>query len=222
MRLFNQPERLMKLIVPRRPIFYLHSKAYKARGRHMIRIASDQKDGVWFTVAVNEKDGLVACAFSDSSKREAERSVKRTIPKSQIENGTVDPGIFQEIFQLYSGKGKGEFKSLDLSNVSQFRRKVYALLRRIPAGKVSTYGTLAKKLGGMRYARAVGTAVATNPLSLVIPCHRVVPASLNVGNYGMPGRKPSEGGPVKRGLLEREGVLFRGEKVSTQSLWKPE
>jgi methylated-DNA-[protein]-cysteine S-methyltransferase len=109
-----------------------------------------------------------------------------------------------------------------LSNVSEFRRKVYSLLQAIPSGKVATYGALAKKVGGKRYARAVGTAVATNPLSLIIPCHRVVPASLRVGNYGMPGRKPSEGGYVKRGLLEREGVVFRGEKVSVESLWKPE
>ncbi|MGD0177437.1 MAG: MGMT family protein [Candidatus Bathyarchaeia archaeon] len=188
----------------------------------MIRTASQQKDGVWFTVALNEKGQLVACAFSDSSRSEAEKSVKRMVPKSQIESGSVDSSIFQEIFEIYSGKRNGEPERFDLSNVSQFRRKVYSLLWKIPSGKVATYGALAKKLGGMRFARAVGTAVATNPLPLVIPCHRVVPASLKVGNYGMPGRKPSEGGYVKRGLLEREGVVFRGEKVSMESLWKPE
>ena len=187
----------------------------------MIRIASQQEDGVWFTVALNEKSQLVACAFSDKSKGEVEELVTKAIPKSQIENGhSVDPSIFQEIYGLYSGNGKS--RSVDLSKVSEFRRRVYALLQAIPRGKVATYGALAKRLGGMRYARAVGTAVATNPLSLAIPCHRVVPASLKVGNYGMPGRKPSEGGYVKRGLLEREGVVFHGEKVSAESLWKPE
>jgi methylated-DNA-[protein]-cysteine S-methyltransferase len=134
----------------------------------------------------------------------------------------VDPSKFQEIFEIYSGKRNGKLNSVDLSDVSEFRRKVYGLLWEIPSGKVATYGGLAKKIGGMRYARAVGTAVATNPLPLVIPCHRVVPASLKVGNYGMPGRKPTEGGYVKRGLLEREGVVFRRGKVSAESLWKPD
>ena len=189
----------------------------------MIRVTSQQKDGVWFSLAVNERDQLVGCAFSDRSKRDAEKSVMGTIPRSQIEtDASVDPGIFQEICGVYSGKTTGQIKSFDLSNVSEFRRRVYSLLQAIPSGKVATYGALAKKVGGKRYARAVGTAVATNPLPLIIPCHRVVPASLKVGNYGTPGRKPSEGGYVKRGLLEREGVVFRGERVSTESLWKPE
>jgi methylated-DNA-[protein]-cysteine S-methyltransferase len=189
----------------------------------MIRVESQQKDGVWFSLAVNEKDQLVACSFSDRSRSEVEKSVMETIPKSQIQTGgSIDQSRFREVYEAYSGRGIGKVKPFDLSNVSEFRRKVYALLQAIPSGKVATYGELAKKIGGKRYARAVGTAVATNPLSLIIPCHRVVPASLKVGNYGMPGRKPSEGGYVKRGLLEREGVIFRGERVSPESLWKPE
>jgi methylated-DNA-[protein]-cysteine S-methyltransferase len=189
----------------------------------MIRIGSQSKDGVWFSLAVNEKDQLVACAFSDRSKEDSEESVTKTIPRSQIETGgSIDPSMFEKVYAVYSGKGTGQLKSFDLSNVSEFRRKVYSLLQAIPSGKVATYGALAKKIGGKRYARAVGTAVATNPISLIIPCHRVIPASMKVGNYGMPGRKPSEGGYVKRGLLEREGVVFHGEKVSAESLWKPE
>ena len=187
----------------------------------MIRIASQQKDDVWFTAAVNKSGRLVACAFSDRSKTAAEKSVKRYIGESEsVPSESIDPSIFEKIYEIYAGKGKGNFNSFDLSNVSEFRRKVYSLLQEIPNGKVTTYGALAKKLGSKRYARAVGTAVATNPLPLVIPCHRVVPASLKVGNYGMPGRKPSEGGGVKRGLLEREGVVFREKKVSTESIWK--
>ena len=108
-----------------------------------------------------------------------------------------------------------------MSNVSDFRNKVYEVLLRIPRGKVTTYGAIAKRLGGKRYARAVGTAVATNPFPLIVPCHRVVPVSLRVGNYGMGGREPSTGGYMKRRLLELEGVRFEDEKVSKQSIWKP-
>ena len=187
----------------------------------MIRIASQQKERVWFTAAVNESGQLVACSFSDRSKAAAEDSVKDTVGMSGIEySESLEPVVFKKIFEVYEGKGNSNLGSFDLSNVSEFRRKVYSLLQQIPSGKVTTYGALAKKLGSKRYARAVGTAVATNPLPLVIPCHRVVPASLKIGNYGMPGRKPSEGGDVKHGLLEREGVVFRGGKVSSESIWK--
>lgn len=213
----------MKLIVHRRPTIYLYTETYVGIVCGMIRITSQQKDGIWFSLAVNEKDQLVACSFSDRTKSEAEKSVMGTTPRSEIQTGgSVYKHMFQEVYDAYSGKGTGKIKSFDLSNVSEFRRKVYSLLQAIPSGRVATYGALAKKVGGKHYARAVGTAVATNPISLIIPCHRVVPASLKVGNYGMPGRKPSEGGDVKRGLLEREGVIFRGEKVSAESLWKPE
>ena len=98
---------------------------------------------------------------------------------------------------------------------------MYEVLLRIPRGRVTTYGAIAERLGGKRYARAVGTAVATNPLPLLVPCHRVVPASLRVGNYGMGGREPSTGGYMKRRLLELEGVKFQGGKVSKQSKWMP-
>jgi methylated-DNA-[protein]-cysteine S-methyltransferase len=117
------------------------------------------------------------------------------------------------------GKGQVDLDSFDLSHVSPFRKKVYLLLNLIPRGCVTTYGKIAEKIDSDRHARAVGGAVASNPLPLIIPCHRVVTASLEVVNYGMPGRKPSEGADVKRGLLERESVKFHDEKVSRESLW---
>ncbi len=191
----------------------------------MIQISSEKKDGVWFSLALNEKRKLIACSFSDRSKREAERAVKRTMlgRTGQIENGhKLSSGRFQEIYGTFRGKRVAvNLNALDLSRVSQFRKRVYHLLRQIPHGRVATYGALATRLGGRRYARAVGTAVASNPLPLIIPCHRVIPASLAVGNYGMPGLKPPQGAYMKRKLLEREGVKFLGAKVSKESVWSP-
>lgn len=190
----------------------------------MIQISSEDRDGVWFALALNEKKQLIACAFSDRNRSEALRAVKNAIPSrnSPVENGSSANSVrLRELHNLFTGRGRVGLGSLDLSHVSAFRRKVYLLLLRIPRGRVTTYGAIAKKLGSGRYARAVGTAVATNPLPLVIPCHRVVPASFRIGNYGMPGRKPSEGGYVKNNLLRREGVKFLGGKVSKESLWVP-
>ena len=90
---------------------------------------------------------------------------------------------------------------VDLALVrSAFRRAALTALRdEVGPGEVVTYGALAAKLGHPGAARAVGSACATNPVPIVVPCHRVVPGSGGVGSYG--------GGPErKRRLLAHEGV----------------
>jgi len=190
-----------------------------------VEMSSVRTGGAWFSIAINEDGKLMACSFSDRSRSEAERAVRDALRsrKLKITQGQrADSWSFHELSAFYKGKGgKIDSKSFDLSFVSSFRRKVYEVLLRIPHGRVTTYGAIAEKLGGKRYARAVGTAVATNPLPLLVPCHRVVPASFTVGNYGMGGREPSTGGYMKRRLLELEGVKFQGGKVSKQSNWMP-
>ncbi len=190
-----------------------------------MQVSSEKRGGFWFALAVNEKEQLMACAVSDRSRSEAERAVTDVVASwdLQVAHGNSrDSRTIQKLYDIFMGRGGVALDLLDLSHVSSFRKKVYHLLRRIPRGRVTTYGAIAKKLSSRRYARAVGTAVATNPLPLVIPCHRVVPSTLSVGNYGMPGRKPSQGAYIKRKLLEREGVMFQGGKVSKESLWAPQ
>jgi len=192
----------------------------------VIQIHSENRDGIWFAMAVNEKQELVACNFSNESRIKAEKSVEESIPRALVANRDANDAdyhtIVNSIYSAYLGNGPRMRKVDFLENVSGFRKKVYAQLNRIPRGQVTTYGAIAKKLGSKRYSRAVGTAVATNPISLIIPCHRVLPSSLKVGNYGMPGRKPTEGGPIKRALLEREGVKFIEDKVVEECLWSPD
>jgi methylated-DNA-[protein]-cysteine S-methyltransferase len=92
--------------------------------------------------------------------------------------------------------------AVDLSHASDFTRTVYQTLRRVGPGEVVTYGELARRAGRPRASRAVGRAMATNPVPLIVPCHRVLPASGGVGQYGA-------GGPaVKARLLRIEGVAL--------------
>jgi methylated-DNA-[protein]-cysteine S-methyltransferase len=80
-----------------------------------------------------------------------------------------------------------------------FQRQVWSALRTIPPGTTVTYTTLAKRLGQPRAIRAVGLANSRNPISLVIPCHRVIGAGGHLTGYG--------GGIWrKRWLLEHEGA----------------
>jgi methylated-DNA-[protein]-cysteine S-methyltransferase len=190
----------------------------------LIHVSSQKKGGVWFSIALNDEQKMVACSFSDRSKNVSEKALSNYIPRGERQTKigkTIGRERFQELYSIFAGKKNAVSSSLDLSSVSEFRWKVYQILNRVPRGKVTTYGAIARRLGSRRYSRAVGGAIAGNPLPLVIPCHRVVLASHKVGNYGLAGRKPSEGGYVKRALLEREGVRFQGDKVSEESLWQP-
>jgi methylated-DNA-[protein]-cysteine S-methyltransferase len=87
---------------------------------------------------------------------------------------------------------------------SPFRRTVLeALATGVHRGDTIRYGELAARVGNPKAARAVGTACATNPVPIVVPCHRVLPAAGGVGSYG--------GGPARKvQLLELEGALPPG------------
>jgi methylated-DNA-[protein]-cysteine S-methyltransferase len=81
-----------------------------------------------------------------------------------------------------------------------FYRRVLRATRRVPFGEVITYGDAAKRAGNPRAFRAAGSALGSNPIPIVVPCHRVIRAGGDIGNYG--------GGPeMKRFLLELEGAV---------------
>ncbi len=83
---------------------------------------------------------------------------------------------------------------------SPFQQTVWAALREIPVGTITTYGALAKKLGKPPGAsRAVGLANGSNPVSIVVPCHRVIGADNRLTGYG-------GGLPRKQWLLAHERV----------------
>ncbi|MEK6328036.1 MAG: methylated-DNA--[protein]-cysteine S-methyltransferase [Actinomycetota bacterium] len=83
---------------------------------------------------------------------------------------------------------------------SGFYRRVLRATARVPFGEVITYGEAAQRAGNPRAFRAAGTALGSNPLPIVVPCHRVIRAGGEIGNYG--------GGPqMKRFLLKLEGAL---------------
>lgn len=89
---------------------------------------------------------------------------------------------------------------LDLRG-TPFQRSVWAALRRIKPGHTSTYGAIAAQLGNRRASRAVGAAIARNPASIIVPCHRVLGSNGEITGY-------AGGLARKRALLQREGVLI--------------
>lgn len=85
--------------------------------------------------------------------------------------------------------------------------QVYNIVKKIPRGKVSTYGDIARFLGSIKFARAVGVILKKNPRPIEVPCHRVVKSNGSLGGYSL-------GGPeTKRTLLIREGIEIEGNKI---------
>ena len=180
------------------------------------RLFIAQHEDKWFGVIVDEEDRLVASAFSDNREKLGKHFAHLSRNTKPVEK---DHWLAKEMIRVYNGKEPSRKIEIDFRNVSSFQRNVYQVLQGIPTGKVTTYGSIAKAIGSG--PRAVGTAVASNPYSPFIPCHRVIPADMSIGNYSMNGKPSIEGCEVKRELLEREGVVLHGDKIDASSLWKP-
>jgi methylated-DNA-[protein]-cysteine S-methyltransferase len=107
----------------------------------------------------------------------------------------------RELDEYFAGRRTRFELPLDWSLVSSgFYGRVLKQTAKLPYGVTATYGEVAAKAGNPRAFRAAGTALATNPIPLVVPCHRVLRSGGVLGNYG--------GGPeMKRFLLEHEGAI---------------
>ena len=106
--------------------------------------------------------------------------------------------------------GERDRFDLELAPVgTDFQKRVWNDLLDIPAGETRTYSEIASRLGRPGAARAVGRANATNPIPIVVPCHRVVGANGTLTGY-------AGGLPAKQNLLVLEGVRVSGEAVGEQ------
>ena len=114
--------------------------------------------------------------------------------------GPVPPRYKSALQDALRGKPTSP-ECIDWDYFTPFQRKILKQLLQVRAGTVETYSWLARKSGYPKAARAAGNVMARNPIPFLLPCHRIVPASGGVGNYGY-------GPAMKRTLLQREGVKF--------------
>ena len=119
----------------------------------------------------------------------------------RINYATWSPHLFQDLIErlrIYLGGHRVTFPDeLDLSHATTFQRKVWEITERIPYGETRRYGWIAEQIGKPGAVRAVGQALARNPLPVIIPCHRVVASNGKLGGY-------SGGLQMKRHLLNME------------------
>ena len=111
----------------------------------------------------------------------------------------MDGDLRRQLDEYFEGSRRGFDVELDWRLVRGFTREALQSVREIPYGEVASYGEVAAMAGRDRAARAVGTACATTPWSIVVPVHRVVRSDGSIGEYG--------GHPeVKRFLLDLEAA----------------
>jgi methylated-DNA-[protein]-cysteine S-methyltransferase len=149
-------------------------------------------------VIVVDDNQLCSLGFTDYEERMMNPLQRRYGQVDLVQTG--DPSGISSLIRNYLA---GDYNSLDTIPVNTggttFQQEVWSALRTIPPGTTMSYGELAKQLGRPAAPRAVGSANALNPISIVIPCHRLIGANASLTGYG-------GGLERKRWLLRHEGV----------------
>ncbi len=144
-------------------------------------------------------DGMVQIGLSTEEKFVVELNKK--FPKAQIEeNNAKNQLALQQLKDYFSGKRNDFSVPLKLAG-TEFQKKVWNELLKIPYGQTITYGEIAKNIGNPKAVRAVGLANNRNPVAIIVPCHRVIGANGKLVGYG-------GGLDMKESLLKLEGALL--------------
>ena len=149
-------------------------------------------------IAASDK-GVCAIFFGDDADGLV-RDLKRQFPRARL---VGDDRAFAQLTAKVIGFVENPRRDLDLPldiRGTAFQRRVWEALRRIPVGRTATYAEIAKAIGAPKSVRAVGHACGSNPISLAIPCHRVVGSNGSLTGY--------------RGGIERKRALLAKEAKS--------
>jgi methylated-DNA-[protein]-cysteine S-methyltransferase len=144
-----------------------------------------------FSVAVDDDGAVVATAFGDRTALGS-----RLIPCKLVPDSDRASEVRGQLVAYFAG----ERSTFDVSLApagTRFQHRVWAVLRAIPAGETKTYGQIAAELGNPFASRAVGRANATNPICVIVPCHRVIGANGTLTGFAF-------GENIKRRLLALE------------------
>ncbi len=152
----------------------------------------------WGDIAIFCSDLGIAKLLLPKSKEDVEKYFTRYFGAHKIIDGTSALATFaaEEITQYLAGNLKKFDSPCDL-RLTPFAQRVLHELQQIPYGTTISYADLAEHCGNPRAFRAVGWAMANNPIPIVIPCHRVINANGKLGNY-------SGGIAMKKALLALE------------------
>lgn len=159
-------------------------------------------DTAWGAFGFVEQDRRLLATFLPRARREIVRTI-RSLWSDAIETADALPHFRQAVIDYFDGKLVKFSVEIDLNRLPPFHRSVLEACRRIPFGHTASYADLARAAGKPNAARAVGGAMARNPLPLVVPCHRVLRADGSIGGFSS-----ARGVDEKIRLLRLENAEF--------------
>lgn len=152
-------------------------------------------------IAISDR-GLAAIEWSQDEADFGAYLTRRFKRPVQADPEKAAPAL-RQLDEYLRGMRKAFDLSIDWSLLRPFQIQVLQIVFNIPYGQTRTYGEIAHEIGNPNAARAVGRANATNPMPLVIPCHRVIGSDGKLRGYG-----GGEGLPTKEWLLKLEGAVL--------------
>ena len=173
-----------------------------ARARGLVDVAYSFVDSPFghLLVAVT-KQGLVRVDYPNHDVDQALDELAAKVSPRVLESPRSTERVRRELDEYFAGARRSFTVDVDLSLVHGFTRKVLEQTARIPFGAVSTYREVATRAGSPRAVRAAGNALGSNPIPIVVPCHRVVRTGGGLGGY-------TGGLDRKIKLLDLEGVAL--------------
>ena len=171
-------------------------------------MAANLADVAFWTVASPVGDllvavtrgGLVRIAYADETRDEVLAHLAREVSPRILESARATDPVRRELEGYFAGERLRFDLKVDRQLIRGVAREVLAATGRVPFGQTTTYGELAVRIGRPRAARAVGNALGSNPIPIVIPCHRVLRAGGLLGGY-------AGGLDRKQALLQLEGAI---------------
>ncbi len=172
----------------------------------MIHIYCKNIDEMWFATAI-ENETIMATTFAPNENDVLKHILKNlpyNAPFQMVEKPTLfSRKVLSALKSIFDGKNASSKFKLEMKHLSVYAQKVLRCVSSVPVGYVTTYGEVAKAMGGS--PRAVGRVMATNPFSPLVPCHRVVRSDFTLGGFG-------HGIAVKWEILQRENRGYSQSK----------
>ncbi len=182
----------------------------------MIEIYSQNIEDTWFAVAVNKRQ-IVTSSFG-ANQHTALKNVLGNVPFNlpfQVFHEPVASAkhTLTTLKTIYDGEEAQPNLSLATAHLPAYTKRVLKATSAIPLGYVTSYGAIAKAVGGG--PRAVGNIMASNPFAPIVPCHRVVRADFSLGGYGFGLKAKMELlGKEKRGFPVPKEIQVEGKQMT--------
>ncbi|HOG46183.1 MAG TPA: methylated-DNA--[protein]-cysteine S-methyltransferase [Anaerolineae bacterium] len=161
----------------------------------------------WLAVAASG-EGLVAVSWPAETPAAAVVRLGLDAAVRKTEPGATWGDLARRLVAYFAGERVSfDREPIDCRGVPAFRCRAWAAVQAIPWGTVRSYGQVARELGAPRAARAIGGAMAANPVPIIVPCHRVLGANGALTGFG-------PGLPMKARLLALEGIDPGGGRLA--------